>query len=80
VKQKRRGEAVDGEVQVSEIAASNREFAPKIVPSRDPGQYLDRPERIVCQHTAKVLEIGAPESPVAPGLRARNAGIDPRSR
>ena len=70
VQQKRRGEAVDRHVHMGEIAAAHAELAAEIVAGRDPRQHLDGAQRVVGQHAAQILDVGAAEH-----LLRRDAGF-----
>ena len=75
----RRGKAVDGEIQVGEVAAADAELAAEIVAGCHARQHLHGPQRIVGQHAAQILELGAAEDLLS-RHPAPAAESDPRSR
>ena len=58
-----------------EAAAADAELAAQIVAGGDAGQHLHRAQRIVGQHAAQVLDVGAAEDLLR--RRARIGGAEP---
>ena len=75
VQQVGRGEAVERQVHVREIAAADGELAAQVVAGRHAGQDLHGSQRIVGEDAAEVLDIGAPEHLL--GRRARVGRTEP---
>ena len=60
MQQKRRRDALEGEIHLLNAGAADREFAAEIVAGGDARQRLNRAHRIV-RHAAELLKLGAAE-------------------